>query len=317
MAADFDLLAVGDINADLILTGEDPTPVFGEVEKVIDDGVLTVGGSSAIAVCGAARLGLRTACIGVLGDDALGTFLRAALQERGVDVSAVCTDTSRHTGVTVVLARRGTSDRAMLSALGTAATLTVDQIDRVMVSRSRHLHCGAFFLQPSLQPGLARLFADARSQGLTCSLDTNWDPTARWDGGLKDVLRHCSLFFPNEAEARAISGCDDVNEAAAKLASGGTTVAVKLGARGALVRKADRTLCAAAPATNLVDTTGAGDAFDAGYLFGFLNGWETERCLALGIACGSLSTRRAGGVDGQPDLEEAQRLATRIEVRAA
>ena len=315
---DYDLLVIGDLNADLILTGEDPVPVFGQVEKLVDDGLLTVGGSCGIAACAAVRLGLRTACVGVLGDDALGSFMREALRSRGVDVSGCPTDRERRTGITVVLARRGKSDRAILTAPGTAAALRAGQVDRDMLRRSRHVHCGAYFVQPALQPDLPGLFAESRRHGASCSLDTNWDPAERWDGGLAEALGACDVFFPNEAEARAITGCVDAHAAAAKLGAGGATVAVKRGAAGALVRAGGKTLCAAAPAAaGLVDTTGAGDAFDAGYLFGLLNGWAAERCLALAVACGTLSTRGTGGVDGQARLEEAQQLASRIEVQAA
>ena len=315
--SDFDLLVIGDINADLVLKGDDPVPVFGQVEKLVDVGLLTIGGSASIMACAAARLGLRAACIGVLGDDALGAYMQSALLARGVDISACPVDPVRQTGVTVTLTTSGGGDRAMLTAIGTAAELTADAVDRDVLRRSRHLHCAAYFMQPRLWPQLAALFMEAQSLGVTCSLDTNWDPTETWDHGLQAVLQHCDLFLPNEHEALKISGCSDVAAAAARLAGGGgATVAVKLGVGGAIVREGARTLRAAAPEFDVMDTIGAGDAFDAGYIFGYLLDWEAERCLSLAVACGTLSTRAVGGVDGQPTLADAQALASTIRVSA-
>jgi sugar/nucleoside kinase (ribokinase family) len=313
---DFDLLVIGDINADLVLRGDDPVPEFGQVEKIVDLGLLTIGGSSSITACAAARLGLRTACIGVLGDDALGSYMRSALRDRGVDTSACPVRADHRTGITVTLTSSD-GDRAMLTATGTAAELTADGVSLDMLRRSRHLHCAAYFLQPRLQPQLADLFAQAHRLGLTCSLDTNWDPAGNWDHGLQAALRHCDIFLPNEAEALQISGCPDAAAAAARLSDGGATVAVKLGGSGAMVRRGSRSLRAAAPEVDVTDTIGAGDAFDAGYIFGTLSDWEVERCLSLAVACGTLSTRAVGGVDGQPTLAEAEAVASTIRVIAS
>ncbi len=314
MTRDFDLLVIGDVNADLVLRGEDPVPVFGQVEKLVDFGLLTVGGSASITACGTSRLGLRTACIGVLGEDALGSFMRSELRERGVDTSSCVCDPGGRTGITVVLATPGTADRAIITALGTAGALTAARVSRDLVGRSRHLHCSGYFLQPLLQVGLEGLFREARSLGLTCSLDPNWDPSGTWDHGLAGVLDQCDLFFPNQAEALRISGADDLDAALDRLGRGPATVAVKMGAQGACVRQGPRTLRASAPHTEVVDSTGAGDSFAAGYLSGFINGWDAERCLSLAVACGSLSTRGVGGVDRQPALAEAVALASTIGV---
>jgi sugar/nucleoside kinase (ribokinase family) len=314
MHRDNDLLVIGDVNADLVLRGQDPMPQFGQVEKLVDSGVLTIGGSSGITACAAARLGLRTACLGILGDDPLGAVLRSGLAARGVDASRCLVDPTRATGITVILTVAGSGDRAMLTATGTLDSLTAVQVDRDLLRRSRHLHCGAYFLQPGLQEGLAALFDEARAAGVTCSLDTNWDPSGRWDGGLAACLERCDFFFPNEAEALHITGAADVDAAATRLAASVPVVAIKRGAAGAMVRSGKRTLCAGAPRVEIVDTTGAGDAFDAGYIYGFLHDWPVERCLAFAVACGSLSTRAAGGVLGQAELAEAVALAEHVRV---
>jgi sugar/nucleoside kinase (ribokinase family) len=113
------------------------------------------------------------------------------------------------------------------------------------------------------------------------------------------------VFLPNEAEALALTGAKTVEKAAASLGKKCSVVAVKLGARGAIGNSGNET--AQAPAFNIhvVDTVGAGDTFDAGFLYGWLNDWSLEKTLRLAVICGSLSTRATGGTSAQPTLDEA------------
>lgn len=301
----FDVVAVGDLNGDLILSG-DVTPVFGQVEKVIDDATLTVGGSTAIFACGAARLGLRVAFVGKVGRDPIGDSLLDALTARGVDVSGVRRDETTKTGLTTVLSRG--ADRAMLTYLGTLATLRASDINMQIVNQARHLHLGSFYMLDALRPDIPLLFAEAKAHGLTVSLDTNYDPTERWAGGIEDALTHTDIFLPNETELNAIARCNDWRTALAKLAAHTPIVAVKRGGEGAAAQRGEQRIEAAAPPVQLVDTTGAGDSFNAGFVYGYLAGWPLERTLAFAIACGSASTRAAGGVESQPTLAEALTL---------
>jgi sugar/nucleoside kinase (ribokinase family) len=311
----FDLLVVGEINADLILIGPDPVPVFGQVEKLVDSGLLTIGSSSVITACSAAHLGLRTAFIGVVGDDALGHFMLSAMEQWHIDVSGCITDPHLQTGVSVILEHsRGGHGRAILTAPGSIAALTTDQVTRSVLRGSRHLHCGSYFLQRGIQKGLGPLFAEAREAGLTCSLDTNWDPSGSWEGDLNTVLDACDLFFPNREEVLRISRRDTLWDALAGLSTHGLTVAAKLGEEGAMLWHGGQLLAARPPLVDVVDTTGAGDSFNAGYLYGYLAGWSPPRSLALAVAVGSLSTRAVGGTTAQPDLEEAAAVAEMVRV---
>jgi sugar/nucleoside kinase (ribokinase family) len=118
-------------------------------------------------------------------------------------------------------------------------------------------------------------------------------------------LPECDVFLPNETEACAIVGCDDLDKAVDALSTQIPTLAVKLGAQGGLARQSESVARAPALPVRVVDTTGAGDSFDAGFLYGVLKGWSLEASLRLACACGSLSTRMAGGTAGQATLEEA------------
>jgi sugar/nucleoside kinase (ribokinase family) len=297
-----DLLVLGDCNPDLLVTGA-VEPEFGQVERIVEDAKLVIGGSAAITACGAARLGLRTALIGVVGDDFLGRFMCEAVAECGVDVSGVVVDDQRPTGISVVLVRG--DDRAIVTALGTIPELSADVVDRALLRGTRHVHVSSYFLQHALREELPALLSEARSASATASVDPNWDPREEWDGGLLEALRQVEVLFANAEEARGIAAEDDVEAAARKLAGRGPQVVVKLGADGALAVRGPEVIRAPALRVDVVDTVGAGDSFDAGFLAGFLSSDPLEASLALACACGSLSTRKAGGTAAQPTLGEA------------
>jgi sugar/nucleoside kinase (ribokinase family) len=159
-------------------------------------------------------------------------------------------------------------------------------------------------LQTNLQPGLPGLFRRAKELGLTTSLDTNYDPSEKWSG-FDELLSVTDVFLPNEKEAVSLSGEANVDLAVDWLGSRVETLAVKLGAAGSLGIRSSQTAQAASIPVNVVDTVGAGDSFDAGFLYGYLHGWDLEKSLRLGCVCGAISTQKAGGTTGQPTLEEA------------
>jgi sugar/nucleoside kinase (ribokinase family) len=173
-----------------------------------------------------------------------------------------------------------------------------------LLRQARHLHVASYFLQTNLQPDLPALFRRAHSFGLTTSLDTNYDPSEKWVG-FEELLSATDIFFPNKTEALSLIQTSDVRLAAQKLATKSKLVAIKLGAAGALLQTNDEMISLQPIPVNVVDTIGAGDAFDAGFLYGYLNRWESEMSLRLGVVCGALSTQAAGGTSAQPTLDQA------------
>jgi sugar/nucleoside kinase (ribokinase family) len=298
----FDLLILGDANPDLVLTG-DVEPAFGQTERLLDAAHLTVGGSGAIVACGAARLGLRVAFCGVVGDDHFGRYLRDELAGRGVDVSGLVVEPDRSTGLTVVLARP--DDRAILTQEGTIGDLRAELIDPELLAATGHVHVASYFLQRRLAPDLPALFERARADGVTTSVDPNWDPSERWNGGVRALLPQTDVFLPNATEVTRIAGTASVDEAVIALAALAGLIVAKAGPDGAVAARGDRLVRAPAPGVDTVDTTGAGDSFDAGFLVSWLADDPLERALAIGNACGALSTRALGGVDAQPTIDEA------------
>ncbi|MFN8402395.1 MAG: PfkB family carbohydrate kinase [Anaerolineales bacterium] len=186
------------------------------------------------------------------------------------------------------------------------AELQASDIADGSVAQARHFHVASYFLQTKLQPDLPALFKRARDLGLTTSLDTNYDPSEKWSG-FDELLAVTNVFLPNEAEAKSLTGADNVDEAANRLQSRVEALAIKLGKDGALgISRSQRVRMSSIP-VNVVDTVGAGDSFDAGFIYGYLNGWELEKSLRLACVCGALSTQQAGGTNGQPTLEEAMK----------
>jgi sugar/nucleoside kinase (ribokinase family) len=297
----YDLLVAGEINPDLILSGN-VIPEFGQVEKLVDTAALTIGSSSAIFACGVARLGLNVAFIGLCGDDVFGRFMLDEMSKRGVDVSHVIVRKDGQTGLSIIL--NNEIDRAILTHSGLIAELQASAIADSLLAQARHLHVASYFLQTKLQPDLPALFKRAQSLGLTTSLDTNYDPSEKWIG-FDELLAVTNVFLPNETEAKSLTGAENAEEAATRLQSKVEALAIKLGKDGALgISKRQRVQVESIP-IKVVDTVGAGDSFDAGFMAGYLNDWELEKSLRLACVCGALSTQQAGGTNGQPTLEEA------------
>ena len=289
--------------------------MFGQVETLVEAIRLTVGGSAGIMACGAARLGLAVAACGAVGDDELGRWMTAALATRGVDTRHVVIDPAFGTGATVILARG--QDRAILTAMGTIDRLRAEDVPPEALTNTRHVHAASTALQPLLRAGLPDLFRAARAAGATTSFDANWDPAERWEG-TDALLATADISFPNLEEARRWTGLEDPEAVARALAARAETgrdsaarpptVALKLGAAGALALRDGQLVKARPQRVAVTDTVGAGDAFDAGFVAATISGWPLSEALALAVACGAASTRGMGGVDGQATLDEAIEL---------
>jgi len=242
------------------------------------------------------------AFIGLCGDDLFGHFMLEEMRSHTVNVDHVIIHPGGSTGLSVILAR-GT-DRAILTHPGLIPSLRAQDISDALLRQARHLHVASYFLQTGLHLGLSDLFRRTHSLGLTTSLDTNYDPTEQWSG-VKELLGFTDVFLPNDVEACSLTGALSVDAAVEILAGRVPTLAIKLGAAGALGVKDGQKVLVPSIAAEVVDTVGAGDSFDAGFLYGYIHGWELERSLWLAVTCGALSTRAAGGVAAQPTLDEA------------
>ncbi|MDR1440220.1 MAG: carbohydrate kinase family protein [Clostridiales bacterium] len=303
-----DVCAIGELNADLVMAGLNAIPQLGQ-EYLCRESALLLGGSTANCACAMASLGLKTGFVGALGEDAFGLACFATLERYGVDTAYIRRGAALRTGLTVCLSVGG--DRAMATYLGDSIdSVAAEDIPDSVLDEARHVHIGSFFLSRKLAPGLPAWLRRAKAKGLTVSLDAGFQEEQDWDGGLSDVLPHVDLFFPNMEEARGIGGTGDIEEAAGRVHSmmGGGTLIVKLGADGALaVAEGGERLRQNAYGASVVDTTGAGDSFNAGFLYAWLGGRPLAECLCFGNAAGAISVGRMGGTSGCPTLGEVER----------
>ena len=306
-----DVLAVGELNPDLILANiRAQAPHLG-TEQEFGAHQLTLGSSTAITCVILQRLGLATAISAWVGDDDHGRFCRTALEREHVDVALVRTHPTLATGLTVCLPYP--SDRMLLTCKG---TMTLDPADGISAGRLRafrHIHVGSFFLQDELQPAVGPLFAAARAIGLTTSLDTGWDPHQRWlSHDLRAALAHTSYLFPNLLEFEHLTGTADPEPGIARLLGFGVgAVVLKRGGEGAVHGDAEGVRAHPGFTARAVDTTGAGDAFNAGYIAAMLRGAPIAERLAFGNACGSLTVAAVGGTSGVRDARQVGAFAAR------
>jgi sugar/nucleoside kinase (ribokinase family) len=312
-----DLLVVGDANPDVLVSGAPETPPAGQAETLVDSGTLALGGSAAIAAHGAAVLGLSTALAAMVGRDSAGDFVLDTLSSAGVDISGCVRHESLPTALTVCL-NRPDGDRAILTAPGCLPAFGPEQVPAVA---ARHVHAASYFLQPRLAAGLAGVLQGFRRAGASTSLDTNDDPAGEWRLS-PGLLAACDLVLPNEAEALALASslgdgpatAGGLHAALAALAESGPVPVVKRGGEGALALFEGALVGARGPLVTPVDTVGAGDAFDAGFLSGWLTSRDIAEALAWGCACGALSTRAAGGDGSQATADEARPVAAQVQV---
>lgn len=299
-----DIIMAGELNVDVILRGLKQAPVFGK-EILCSDYEELPGSSTGNCACVAAALGLKTAVFSRLGRDRFGEIVLAALKRYGIETKFIDVSEKYRTGVTVSLS--DDRDRAMVTYFGD----TVNAFDASEIpleqAGARHVHMPSFYLNPRVQSGLAAAFAHAHALGMTTSLDAGWDESGNWRKYLDQTLVHTDFFFPNESETEAITGCSDPAKGAVELAALGCNVVVKCGGTGSYYCPKGSKEARLIPAyrTRLVETTGAGDSFDSGFLYAYLNGKNIEECMRMGNAVGALSVQRSGGVANCPTLEEA------------
>ncbi len=287
----FDCLVAGEANVDLLVDGV--LELEPGKEKLAKDVAVVLGGSSAITAYNLSRLGTAVRFAAVLGRDTFGNFVSEKLQSANVEVSAVRWASDEKTGLTIWHSKN--RERAGVTFPGTIAKLRTEDVPVEVLRSVRHLHVGAYFLLTDLHSRAAALFAQAKAEGLTTSLDCNYDPSERWDSNIWDVLASTDLFFPNEQEALLLTGCKEIQSAASKLACYAKTVVVKLGAEGALVMTDSGSFYQPAIPAQVVDTTGAGDSFNAGFLSRFVRGASMSECAYAGAQAGARSVSQLGG----------------------
>ncbi len=294
----FDLAIAGELNLDLILYG---LPLVMEAERdLLGTGFTsTLGSSSAIVAHNAATLGMRVRFATLVGDDDLGRIALGRLREAGVETSGAIVDPSVSTGVTILLPHGPV--RHSLTYLGSIAGLTVKHLDWESLAQARHFHLCSLYLQQGLHDGIVELIRYLKAAGLSISLDTNDDPANGWGPPLNELLPHVDFFLPNEGEICRMAGGVSLEEALRMFADKVPTIVVKRGRQGCRVKHHDQVFDVPGMIVAPVDTIGAGDSFDAGFLGAWLQGLPIAACAQAGNVTGALSTQATGGTEAFRD----------------
>jgi sugar/nucleoside kinase (ribokinase family) len=299
-----DVLVVGDLFLDLVMSGFESWPRPGE-ESVAKKFHKEVGGGAAITACGLSKLGLQTAVLGIVGKED-GQWMLDQLRARGVDTSRIQVTSAEPTAFSVSVSTA--QDRTFLTYTGAnrgLVTLLSDLIGIASDCQVRHIHLAHAMDLANLQAS----FKAIKDNGWSLSVDVGWHPEWYGDARALAALKLVDVFFPNQREAAAVTQETEPRRMLDVFQRMGLRrVALKLGRNGAALLW-DGNISMQKPGTIAsVDTTGAGDCFDAGFLYAWLGGMEPALCLKAGAACGEMSTRAMGGIAGFPSKEELETI---------
>ncbi|KIL41373.1 carbohydrate kinase [Gordoniibacillus kamchatkensis] len=300
----FDAVVVGDVNIDLVVAGHKGVPLPGQ-EVYVDSIGMHIGGGAALFGVALAKLGMKLALAGVLGKDYYGQYLLDQLAQHNIDTSKIKISRVNGTGISIAL--HPETDRSFITYAGSNAELGIGQLDLDSIAEGRHVHLTGYKGSAN-HDAFVHAAERLQARGVTVSLDTGWDDTGEWYKGIMELASITDILFMNETEAIHFTGSASVEEAIRVLSRHGEHVVVKLGSRGAVAAVKGRSVYRPGYRVNALDTTGAGDCFNAGYVYGYLAGKTPEDCLLYGNACGALSVSAYGGSAGAADLETLERF---------
>lgn len=300
----YDAIVIGDANIDLVVAGCNDLPAPGQ-EVLVHNMTLHVGGGAALFSLTLSKLGLRIAFNGILGKDGFGQFVINQLHESGIDTSFIRTSILNNTGISIAI--NPEKDRSFITYMGSNAELSLQQLDMSSAARSRHVHLTGYRGSHNHEEYM-EMTKRLKSLGLTTSIDVGWDDTGLWYAGIFELMREVDVFFMNEVEAQHYTGCSSAKESIRELSRHSRHIVMKLGSSGAVAAVEGRLMYRSGFEVPVVDTTGAGDSFNAGYIYGFLTGHQTEQCLLYGNACGGMSVSQFGGSPGSLDRSALERF---------
>ena len=282
----------------------------GQDVDLLDEIRLTVAGTAAGTSVDLAKLGASVAAMGAVGEDAAGSFIIDTMRRYGIDTAGIHRKPGVQTSATM-LPIRPNGERPALHVLGANAHLTEADVDLETIAAARHLHFGGTYLLASLdgEPS-GRILRAAKAAGVTVSLDLIAIDRPDLLQVLLPALPYLDFFMPGLDEARMICGLHDRREVIAFFLDRGVKHTVfKMGAEGSSIAFQDdagevQEVRLPAFATTVVDSTGCGDAYCAGFIVGLLRGWDLERCCRLGTAAAALVITGLGSDAGIVDLEQ-------------
>lgn len=300
----WDVYVYGDVNIDVVVPGVESLPEPGsEVDVPVME--TFVGGGAALFALGLAKLGLKPVFQGSIGKDMYGEYIRSLFVQLGVDDCLLLDSDSKKTGISLSFTTE--KDRCFLTYRGTNEGLSLKHLDLNQLPGAKHVHVTGYEGATNHAEYLDMLTKIHAMGDVTVSFDVGWDMTGVWYEGIYELLPMIDVLFMNETECRHYTRTDDVEIGARKLAEKAGMAVIKLGKDGAMAIRDGKKYFAPAYKVAAVDTTGAGDSFNAGFVYGFLQGLPMEECLKCGNGCGALSVTKLGGNTGFPFREELEK----------
>ncbi len=293
-----DVLCAGVIVADHVCTPIARMPDAGEL--VATDGMLlTIGGCAANAATDLAKMEQRVAIAGRVGDDVFGRVVSDLLREAKVDTSHLVSTPGADTSQTLIVNVQG-QDRRFIHTFGANGLFRASDIPLSLLDRVKVLYVGGYLLMPGLdQDELAAVFKTARSKGVKTVLDVAIPAPGEYLPKIERLLPHVDVFLPNDHEGERITGeKDPLKQAEIFQRMGAGTAVVTCGGEGAVLVQQGLRLRSGVFPMRYVDGSGGGDAFDAGYICGLLDGAGPEECLRIASALGASCVRAVGTTPG-------------------
>lgn len=303
------VLCIGQIVADVVAMPLRSLDLREDTTSVASLEV-TNGGDAFNTAIVLARLGVRTALCGQVGADPFGEMLLGIARSDGVEIDRVMVSEIDRTSVCIVLIDTA-GERVFVYYGGANATFGRGGVDLSGLDGIGIMHFGGVYNLPALEGEcMTELLSQARERGIVTSMDVTWDSRGRWLETIDTALPHLDYFLPSMNEARMICGTAKPEKAADfLLARGVRRVCIKLGPEGCLIADGDgRERVAGFAVKKVVDTTGAGDSFVAGFLAGYVRGWSFRECARMGNAAGALAVQNVGATAGVRSLEEVYSL---------
>ena len=310
-----DVVCLGILVADVVAKPVERVPARGRL-VLVDRIELHTGGCAANTGIALAKIGIKTAVIGRIGDDGFGDFVVNRLKQSGIDASHVVRDLLRRTATSATMVMvHGDGERSFIHYLGANAALKREDVDMDFVKTARLLHIAGALVMPGIDgEPTAEILREARKAGVITTLDTVWDDTGRWMELLEPCLPYVDYAVPSIEEARMVTGKHDPEDVARVLMDkGAKAVALKMGDQGCYIRSADTELRIPIYKVDAIDALGAGDAFAAGFLAGLVRGWDLERTGRFANAVGAFCVTALGATTGIPDQKTIEEFIARQE----
>ena len=287
-------LVIGDLNVDLVVAD-----INGPLEKGSEvtarNHFLDIGGSGGVFAAVLSELGIKTYIISKISNDFFGNYLIKRLKNHGAGTDKILVEEGRDTGVTLSLSY--TEDKIQISSVEMVKKFNIGDIIFEGLENIKHVHFTSYYMMDGLQDDYIKIICSIKKRygDITFSMDTNDDPSGRWGHEIYNIFPHIDIFLINKKEALLITKKDNIIEALEELSGIVKTVVIKLGIKGYMAKDNGKIYKGDSLTVDFKDSTGAGDNFDAGFIYGFLNNMGPEKSLCVGNICGAKSVEYLGG----------------------